>query len=205
MKFEHYLKKVVTSEAYKNMKEEHPDSYLCTGFFVFDFETGKDIHQIDYALKGKKVATFTLDHGVKMMVSELPMKKKLPEIKTEIKTDITALKGIVEDEMKNRIVTDNIKKIIALLQIIDGKVVWNLNCITSNLNVLQVHIDDEDQTVLKFVKYSIMDFVKMVPKQPGAAMPAPSMKPQPNIQIIKQDPKQPEEPEPAPEEPASEE
>jgi hypothetical protein len=198
MKFDHYLKKVLESESYKNMKEEHPNAYLCTGFFVFDFETGKDIHQIDFALKGRKVATFTLDHGVKMMVSELPMKKKLPELSTEVKTDITALKGIVEDEMKNRCVTDNIKKIIALLQIIDEKVVWNLNCITSNLNVLQVHVDDDDQTVLKFMKYSIMDFVKMVPKQAGPAMPQSKPQAAPNIQIIKQDPKQAQQ-EPAPE------
>ena len=112
----------------------------------------------------------------------------MPEIKGDIKTDLKALKGIVEDEMKNRTVTDSIKKIIALLQIIDGKVVWNLNCITNNLNVLQVHIDDRDQTVLKFMKYSIMDFVKTIPKQPGQIMPQASPKqeiksPEPQIQI----------------------
>jgi hypothetical protein len=196
MKFDHYLKKVIESEAFKNLKEEHPNAYLCTGFFVFDFETGKDIHQIDFALKGKKIATFTLDNGVKMMVSELPVKKKLPELPCEIKTDIKALKGIVEDEMKNRTITDRIKKIIALIQIIDGKRVWNLNCITDGLNVLQVHIDDDDQTILKFVKYSIMDFVKVVPKQPGPAMPQPSEKKQqaePQI-FIEQNSNQPEEP-----------
>jgi hypothetical protein len=208
MKFDHYLKKVVNSDAFKAMKEEHPNAYLCTGFFVFDFETGKDIHQIDYALKGKKVATFTLDNGVKMMMSELPMKKKLPEISGEIKTDIKALKGIVEDEMKNRTVTDKIKKIIALLQIIDKKKVWNLNCITNNLNVLQVHIDDDDQTILKFMKYSIMDFVKVVPKQPGQAMPAAKpmqQQSEPQIQIggqAEEPQEQPQaEPEPEPEEP----
>lgn len=171
MKFEHYFKKVLESESYKNLKQKNPGVYLCTGFFVLDFETGKDIHQLDFIIGKKKVATFSLDNGVKMNLSTLPMSKKLPEIKGEcIKTDILALKGIVEDEMKNRTVTDKIKKIIALLQVIDGKIVWNLNCITDNLNVLQVHVDDTDQTVLKFMKYSIMDFVKTVPKQPGPVM-----------------------------------
>lgn len=172
MKFEHYLNKVLESEDYKSVKSKHPGIYLCTGFFVLDFEAGKDIHQLDFILKGKKVATFSLDDGVKMHVSELPISKKIPEIKGEIKTDIKALKGIVEDEMKNRTVTDSIKKIIALLQIIDNKIVWNLNCITDNMNVIQVHIDDSDQSVLKFTKYSIMDIVKQVPMQPKPVMPA---------------------------------
>jgi hypothetical protein len=170
MKFEHYLNKVFESDAFKSLKQKNPKAYLCTGFFVLDFETGKDIHQLDFLLGKKKVATFSLDEGVKMNLSELPVDKKLPEIPTEIKTDIKALKGIVEDEMKNRTITDNIKKIIVLLQVIDNKVVWNLNCITDNLNVLQVHVDDSDQTILKFVKYSIMDFVKKMPGQPKAVM-----------------------------------
>ncbi|MEM4230771.1 MAG: hypothetical protein QXF25_02760 [Candidatus Pacearchaeota archaeon] len=168
MKFEHYLKKVLESEIYKNLKQKNSNIYLCTGFFVLDFETGKDIHQLDFVIGKKEIATFSLDNGVKMNISRLPLKKKLPEIKGEIKTDLKALKGIVEDEMKNRTITDSIKKIIALLQIIDGKLVWNLNCITNNLNVLQVHIDDSDQTILKFVKYSIMDFVKTIPNPSSA-------------------------------------
>ena len=117
----------------------------------------------------KKIATFSLDEGVKMNISSLPLKKKMPEIKEIIQTDLEALKGIVEDEMKNRTITDNIKKIIAVLQIVDGKTIWNLNCITDNLNVLQVHIDDADKTILKFMKYSIMDLVKTMPG--GMAMP----------------------------------
>jgi len=170
MKLDHYLKKVFESEAYKNLKQKNPSAYLCTGFFVLDFETGKDIHQLDFIIGRKKVATFALDDGIKMQISNLPITKKIPEIKGEIKTDLKALKGIIEDEMKNRTITDSIKKIIALLQIIDGKIVWNLNCITNNLNVLQVHVDDSDQTILKFMKYSIMDFVKVMPKQPGPVM-----------------------------------
>jgi len=169
MKFEHYQKKLLESEAYKQFKKENPKSYLCAGFFVLDFETGKHMHQLDYIFKDKKIATFSLDEGVKMNISSMPLKKKLPEIKEIVQTDLEALKGIVEDEMKNRTITDNIKKIIAVLQIVDGKTTWNLNCITDNLNVLQVHIDDADRTILKFMKYSIMELVKTMPG--GMAMP----------------------------------
>lgn len=169
MKFEHYIKKLSDSEIYKSFKKENPRAYLCAGFFIIDFETGKNIYQLDYMLKNRKIATFSLEEGVKVHVSNAPFRKKLPEIKGDITTDLKALKGIVEDEMKNRTITDNIKKIIAVLQVVDGRIVWNLNCITNNLNILQIHIDDANGTILKFMKYSILDFVKTVPG--AAAMP----------------------------------
>jgi len=160
MKFEHYLKKLHESKEFKNFKSKHKKSYLCAGFFVLDYETGKNMHQLDYYMPNNKVATFILEEGVKSKISEQALKKKLPEIKGEIKTDLDALKGIVEDEMKNRTVTENVKKIIAILHILDGKLVWNLQCILGGLNMLNVHVDDSDKTVLKFEKHSLMDMVK---------------------------------------------
>src|SRR3989344_5272242 len=163
MKFEHYLKKLHSSGEFKKFISQNKKSYLSAGFFVLDFETGKDMHQIDYSLPNGKIATFILDDGLKMKISEQALKKELPEIKPEIKTDLEALKGIVEDEMKNRNVTENIKKIIAILHIIDNRVVWNLQCILSGLELLQVHVDDSDQTVLKFEKHSLMEMIKASP------------------------------------------
>ena len=67
------------------------------------------------------------------------------------------------DEMKNRIVTEKIRKIIAILHVIDKKPVWNLQCILDGLSLLNVHIDDEDGTILKFEKHSLLDLVKSAP------------------------------------------
>ncbi|MBU1136067.1 MAG: hypothetical protein ABIG37_02220 [Nanoarchaeota archaeon] len=181
MKFNHYLNKLHESSQFKKFSEKNKKAYLCAGFFVIDMETGKHIHQIDYALPNKKVATFLLDEGVKIKISKQTLKKKLPEIKTDIKTDIDALKGIVEDEMKNRTVTENIKKIIAILHIYDNKIIWNLQCILDGLTLLQVHVDDVDQSVLKFDKHSLIDLIK---KQPGLA--GGMQQPQQSAQTIQQ-------------------
>jgi hypothetical protein len=169
MKFEHYLKRVEESPEFKKFREEHKKAYLCAGFFVLDFENKKDIHQIDFLIPGKKkIATFTLQDGVQLKISE-PMKKtknKLEklELKEETKTDIDALKGIVHDEMMNRTVTGEIKKIIAVLQNKDDRKIWNLNCITGDMGILKVHIDDHSSSVLEFEKASLFDFMKMIPK-----------------------------------------
>lgn len=159
MKFEHYRKRVEESPEFKKFKTEHKKAYLCAGFFVIDSE-GKNVHQIDYALPDKKIATFVLDEGVQLKISEQKVKKKLPEIKNEVKLDIDTLKGIVEDEMKNKTITEKVKKIIAILHIMDDRIVWNLQCILDGLGILQVHVDDVDGSVLKFEKHSLMEFVK---------------------------------------------
>lgn len=160
MKFEHYLSKLYESSEYKKFRRKYKDEYLCAGFFVLDFEGGKDIHQIDYALPNGKIATFFLDEEVKCKISEQALKKELPKLKGEIKTDIDALKGIVEDEMKNRTVTEKIRKMIAILHIMDNKLIWNLQCILSGLEILIVHIDDSDQSILKFERHSLMELLK---------------------------------------------
>lgn len=160
MKFEHYLKKLYESQEYKKFRKKYKDEYLCAGFFVLDFETGQDLHQIDYLLPNNKVATFFLDKGVKMKISDQTLKKELPKIKPKAKTDLDALKGIIEDEMKNRTVTEKIRKMIAILHIMDDKLIWNIQCILDGLGILLVHVDDSDQTVLKFEKHSLMELIK---------------------------------------------
>ena len=168
MKFEHYLKRVEESPEFKEFIGKHKKAYLCAGFFVLDFENGKHMHQVDFFIpKGNKIATFILDEGVRAKISEpIKFKKKLEkiELKEETKTDIDALKGIVHDEMLNRTVTGEIKKIIAVLQNQDGRKIWNLNCITGDMGILKVHVDDASSSVLEFEKASLFDFVKMIPK-----------------------------------------
>lgn len=160
MKFEHYLNRLKESEEFSKFKEKNPQAKLAAGFFVLDFEAGQNVHQIDFSLPNKKVATFLLDEGVKIKISEQTIKKKLPEIKAKPKTDIDALKGIVEDAMKNRTVTENIRKMIAILHIMDNKLIWNIQCILDGMGILLVHVDDSDQTVLKFEKHSLMELIK---------------------------------------------
>lgn len=173
MKFQHYKQRVEESKAFKDFSKKHKRAYLGAGFFILDYEAGKNSHQLDYVLPNGKIATFILDEKVKMKISEQTIKKQLEKIPEQVKTDLDALRGIVHDEMRNRNVTDEIRKIIAVLHILDNKVVWNLQCILNSMSVLNVHVDDSDQSVLKFEKYSLMDMLKQIPasqlKMPGQA------------------------------------
>jgi hypothetical protein len=135
--------------------------------FVLDFEAGQNMYQMDYFIPGeKKVAAFSFGDDIKMQLLETAGSDKIPE-KLDIKTkiDLDALEGILEDEMKNRSISEEIKKIIAVLQMHEGKKIWNLHCVLSGLGILRAHVEDATETILKMEKISMIDIMKHIPKQ----------------------------------------
>jgi len=190
MKIQPYVEKLEQSEEYKNFRIKYPESFLIAGFFVLDLEGGSNIHQIDfYVPNEKKVAAFTLDEGVKIQLLDMLSKDGKEPQKLDISTniDLDALKGILTDEMHNRGISEEIKKIIAVIQNVDGKKIWNLNCVLTGMEILKSHVEDESKTVLKMDRTSVMDLMKHMPKgammkaqqqvqgqAPGAEQPAPS-------------------------------
>ncbi len=186
MKIQPYIDKLSSSKEYKNFQKKYPDAYLIAGFFVLDLEQGMNIHQIDYYIPSqKKIAAFTLDGGVSVQVLDT-MNSKIPEplnIKTNV--DLDALEGILHDEMKNRNMTEDIKKIIAVLQNIGGKKIWNLNCILSGMEILKTHVEDESQTVLKMERTSMLELIKKVSPQALQALSgSQEVKPEDELQKL---------------------
>ena len=171
MKIKPYVEKLNSSGEYKKFISENKDAFMIAGFFILDFEMGQNMHQIDYYIPStKKVAAFSLDKQVTLQILE-SMTKKMPE-KLDIKTkiDLDELKGIILDEMKNRSMTEDVKKIIAVLQNIDGKNIWNINCVLTGMEILRAHIEDNSKSVLKMEKISMNDIMKRISPEALAQM-----------------------------------
>jgi hypothetical protein len=165
MKLQPYIKRLVASKEYKGFVKKHSDAFAAAGFFVIDFETGSNIHQIDYYIPSeKKIAAFTLDKGVAVQEMTLVNSKVPEKLDVENNIDLDELRGIVQDEMKNRSMTEDIKKMIAVLQTAEGKKIWNVNCVLSGMEILRAHVDDATKTVLKMDKISMMDIMKKMPQ-----------------------------------------
>lgn len=165
MKIAPYVQKLENSTVYKKFIKDYADAFPVAGFFVLDYESGMNIHQIDYYVPSKKkVAAFNLDGNVEVRLLDMMHPDKRPE-KLEIKTkvDLDAIKGIVEDEMKNRNITESVKKCVAVIQVIDGKKLWVLNCILSGMEILKAHVEDESRSILKMEKSNMLDYVKKIP------------------------------------------
>ena len=173
MKLQPYVLRLSNAQAYKDFQKKNSDAFLIAGFFVIDLETGKNLHQIDYFIPSKKkVAAFTLDKNITMQMMDMAHSKNPEKLGKEANIDLDALQGILEDEMKNRNITDEIKKIIAVLQVVNGKKVWNLNCVLSGMNILNAHVEDESETVLRMEKHSIMEYIRRMPNPPQMQNPA---------------------------------
>jgi len=168
MKVNEFITQLEGSKEFANFKSKNPNAPLCAGFFVLDLGRGKSTYQLDYYLPNKKVETFDID-GKKVLrkTSQQGLKKKPQKIDGEINIDLDMLKGLVQDEMKNRGVTEKVTKIIAVLQKIGKENVWLLNCMTNGMNIIKVHIADKDESILEFEKFSLLDIMKVVGQQGG--------------------------------------
>lgn len=169
MKIQPYVNKLHSSPVFKEFQQKYNDAFLVAGFFVIDFETGKNLHQIDYYVPSKKkFAAFTLDSKVVLQLLDTLDKKTPQALDMNTNIDLEALQGIIQDEMKNRSITQSIKKMIAVLQTVEGKKVWNVNCVLSGMDLLKVHVEDASETVLKMEKSSLLDYIKRLPMPAGA-------------------------------------
>lgn len=163
MKIQPYVERLSGSKEFKDFSQQYKDAFMVAGFFVIDFESNKNLHQLDYYVPSKKkIAAFTMDKGVTMQLLETVNQKVPEKLDMKASIDLDALHGILLDEMKNRSITEDIKKMIAILQNINGKKVWNINCVLSGMEILRAHVEDESKTVLKMEKASIMDYVKKI-------------------------------------------
>jgi|GEM_PF-1048241 len=166
MKLAPYVSKLNDSQEYQQFIKENKDAFMIAGFFVLDFEAGGNIHQIDFYIPSKnKVAAFTLDNKVILQELSFPSRKKPEQLDIRTNVDLDALKGILEEEMKNRNITDGIKKIIAVIQVLEGKKIWVINGLLSGMGLLKATIEDDSRTILKMEKLSLLDYMRQIPAE----------------------------------------
>lgn len=163
MKFNSILGDISKTIEFGAFEKQHPHAFLTAGFFVLDKETGKNVLQLDYFLPHEnKVAAFTLGEKTELRLLDL-VNSSIPEkLSSNAIIDTEELHGILHDEMRNRGMTEEIKKIVAVLQSIDGKLVWSLSCVLSGMEILKAKVEDSSKSVLSMQKSSILDFVKKV-------------------------------------------
>ena len=174
MKAAHYIKEVKKSQAFKDFIKESPDAYLCSLFFIRDFNGPQNETQVDfYSPQKKEIISFKVGKGVERIpvpkkAFTITHKKFVPKpLNENIKMDLDALKPTLVDEMHNRDMTYEIEKILAVLNIADDRAIWNCTGFLKGLGLLQAHVEDQSQSVLFMEKHSLMDMIRF----PGGGMP----------------------------------
>jgi hypothetical protein len=157
--------KLEKSEIFKKFKAEYPNSFFCAGFFIFNFKTDTSEYSLDFR-EDKNIFTFKVpeakESSITMIKEEiLEAQKPLEKISSDVKVDLSEIKALVEQALKDNNIKNKLEEIIAVLQSIDNQKVWNLTCLCEGFVIISIHIHSETQGILKFEKRNLLDFVKM--------------------------------------------
>lgn len=167
--FDQILRRVEGSDEFKNFKKENDDAYLCSAFFVIDFESQAETKQLDYYVPSKdKIGNFIVDSEIKFMLDNIfeEKKKAIQQISSNVKIGfqkaIEIANKVVEKENQEEEKHGKITKIIGILQKLDKEQIWNFTCMLGTMNMLLLHINSETGEILKNQKSSLMNFIRRV-------------------------------------------
>lgn len=158
LNFNEALSKLKKSKEFLKFKKENGDAYLCSAFFIIDFEGNQNSVQLNYQLGNEKIAAFLVGDEIKEKVEDLIEKKKLEKLRESIKVDIDEAVSLSKKQIKEQDLKGKISKMIAILTKEGKKEIWNVTCFLEALQILNVHIDAYSGKILKSEKKALSDF-----------------------------------------------
>lgn len=168
MNLKFYLEKLNSSEEYKKFKEENPDAFFCSAFFVVDKTNLKSPdnrqHFDCYVPSKNQMFSFQLENQIKLVPIEMIGEKKLPKILLNYDFDFEEMEKIIVEKMKQEQVKNKIQKIFFSLQNLEGKDFLIGTIFISTLGLLKINIDIAEKKVTEFIKKSFFDMIKISKK-----------------------------------------
>jgi hypothetical protein len=162
MSFKEGLKKLRESREFKDFKAKNKKSFLFSAFFILNPNLDLETQQFDYFLSQKKVATFLINEKIEHKIDEFNPQSKITALDENIKVDVEDLRHTINNELRKKWPQGaEVNKIIAILQKIDNKQIWNITCLLGNMKLLKIHINCFDGKVLESEEASIFDMIKI--------------------------------------------
>ncbi len=166
MNLHFYLEKLHDSEEYKDFMLENPDAYLCSGFFIMDFEKADHQRHLDfYAPTLKKVLSFKLENGIEKVPIDTFDDRTPKKLFIDYDFDLDDIEEIIRKRMVEEKVKSKIQKILLSLQNTEGKDLLTATVFVSGLGMLKINIDPVSKKVIDFDRKSFFDILKVVRKK----------------------------------------
>ncbi|RMD67479.1 hypothetical protein D6817_01520 [Candidatus Pacearchaeota archaeon] len=164
MNLSEWVDNLEKSGEFKEFKNQHPDAFLIAGFFILDFQGGQNVTQLDYYIpSSQEIAIFSFEEKIESKIFPSQLQDAPAALNKHTNIDVEALWGILTEEMHNRGITEEIRKIIAVVQNSEGEVVWKLNCLLTGMEIVNATIEDSTKSVLRIEKQSLFDILKKMP------------------------------------------
>jgi hypothetical protein len=154
--------KLEKSSIFENFKSSNPDAFLCAGFFILNFKSQIFDYSLDFK-SNNKIFTFKIPVAGEIVMLEediIASQKPLEKITIDVQIDINDLRESVEKEIYVKGIKSKLEEVIAVLQVHEGKEIWNITAMCEGFTIISIHIDPESGRILKFEKKSLFDMVK---------------------------------------------
>lgn len=149
------FERLENSEEFKKFKQEYPDAYFCTAFFILG-KAEEEKQQLNYTISDSEVMSFDIS---KEKISPVKLKTIKNELLEEIKKEDIR---ITPEEAKSNVEKHAKKKFnksIIVLQRINGKTVWNVTCI-EGFSITRFHVSANDGKIQDLKSFNIQDMMK---------------------------------------------
>jgi hypothetical protein len=166
MNFQFYFEKLIESEEFKKFKNEHKDSFFCSGFFVVDKKGIENGQNLDYFVPSlNKMFSFKINDGVELIpVENFGNDFNPEELSEDVSFDFTEIENRILDKMEQEKIKNKIEKMLFSLQAKDKKNYLLGTVFISGLGIIKVKIDLNENKIIDFEKKSFFDMVKIVKK-----------------------------------------
>ena len=164
--FQFYLEKLYSSEDFQKFVEENRDAYLCSCFFVVDFEKSDNKQHFDYFVPStKKIFSFKIESGCERVPVENLENKIFEKISDNYNFSFKELEKLVVERMEEEGVKSKIQKILLSLQNFEGKEYLAGTVFISAMGMIKIQIDLEEMKIIEFEKKSFLDMFNVFKKK----------------------------------------
>ncbi len=142
------------SQVFKEFKNKNPEAFLCAGFFILNFKNNIYDYSFDYRTE-QEIFTFKVPVAGEIIMLQEPIldqQKPLEKINLDVQIDINDLRDLVEKELRLSGIKNKIEEIISVLQVINGRQIWNLTVMCEGFAIITIHIDAESGKLLNSKK-----------------------------------------------------
>ena len=169
MNLDFYREKLESLDDFRKFREENPEAFLCSGFFVIDKEGNDNKQHFDFFVpETGKMFSFQLEEE-KMVPLENHGENFVPgEISEEVEFDLDWVEEKILDEMSRKEVKNRMQKLIFSLQKTEGGNFLLGTVFLTGFGMLKVNVNLDKREITDFQKSSFFDMVKVFRKEDRA-------------------------------------
>jgi len=139
------LEELKKADVFKEFKEKNKDAYLASCMTIISGEEKSDLQLDFFQPENHKMTTFIIKDEIEMKGEDdvfQKEKKDVEELKLKnVNINLEKMLDIIEKLRKKKYPGEFPNKIIAILQSLDKKTIWNITHLTSTLKILNIKID----------------------------------------------------------------